>query len=162
MRIVAMVSMTPKLGGLGLVDGHPRTVRCRRHAAHRQPSMLVCLVAVVLHRAQPARPDRAHRRVPAEIRKVEIVVEQSWPLRPPLRYGALVLGTGLGIGGVIFEVLARNNAADYRNAAGTPAEVDALASRAKSQHLTAQIMGGLAISAAATALGIYIWQQIDP
>ena len=41
-------------------------------------------------------------------------------------------------------------------------DADALGSRAKSQHLTAQVMAGLAISAAATALGIYIWEQLDP
>jgi hypothetical protein len=79
----------------------------------------------------------------------------------PWRYGAAALAGGLGAGAVVFEVLARGNAAEYRHVAGDAAEVEAVRARAESQHFTAEVMGGLALTSAAIAVGIYVYERLS-
>src|SRR5579872_7141708 len=52
-------------------DRNPRAFGGRRHAGHHDLSLLVLIILELLHSALPAGADRAHRGVPAEIRKIE-------------------------------------------------------------------------------------------
>ena len=54
-------------------DADPQAVLDGHHAGHLQPAPGVRLVPVLQHGAQPAGTYRTHRRVPAEIGKVELL-----------------------------------------------------------------------------------------
>jgi hypothetical protein len=56
---------------LGLLETDACTVLGRRHAGHDDAAFLVMLVRVLLDGTLAAGADRAHRRVPAEVRDIE-------------------------------------------------------------------------------------------
>src|SRR5690606_33147473 len=75
--VVRMVDHQPlddagaKVARLGLVVADPEALRRGRHARHHDAAFGVALVAVLLHRALPARADRAHRGMQAEVGQVQ-------------------------------------------------------------------------------------------
>ncbi|MEK7703828.1 MAG: caspase family protein [Myxococcota bacterium] len=76
------------------------------------------------------------------------------PVRP-WRYGATTAAVTLGVASGVLEWLARGAAADYRNAAGSTGEVAQYRDRAEGYHRLALFGGGLSVSAAITAAGLY-------
>ena len=54
-------------------DGDPHAVDDIGHARHTESTSFVVLIRVLNDRALSARADRAHRRMPAKIRKIQLL-----------------------------------------------------------------------------------------
>ena len=66
-----------KFHGLRMVNRNADALGHRRHASHHQPAARVLFVPELLDGALAARPDRAQRRMPAEIRQVQAQPQAS-------------------------------------------------------------------------------------
>ena len=77
--IVGMVFHQPfddrsaKFLRLACFDGNARTIDCRCHTRHDQSSTFVVFILILNHRALPTGAHGTHRRMPAEIRQVQLV-----------------------------------------------------------------------------------------
>lgn len=77
----------------------------------------------------------------------------------PWKWVSATLAGGLGIMAGSLEVMARQSANDYRNGAGTSANLADQKGRAESLHRLALITGGVAVTAAATAVGLHWFEE---
>ncbi|MBI3179097.1 MAG: hypothetical protein HYZ27_05510, partial [Deltaproteobacteria bacterium] len=86
---------------------------------------------------------------------IEIV--QSSPLTP-WRYAAASAAGVAAVTAAVLEVMAESAARDYRQGAGSEAELAAVRGRAESLHRFALVSGGVALSAVA-ATGVLYWLE---
>ncbi len=74
----------------------------------------------------------------------------------PWRYAAASAAGVAAVTAVVLEVMAQSAAREYRNSAGSEAELSGVRGRAESLHGFALVTGGVALGAAATA-GVLYW-----
>lgn len=78
----------------------------------------------------------------------------SSPLTP-WKWVSATLAGGLGVMGGTLEIMARRSANEYESGAGSSAELAEQKGRAESLHRSALITGGVALTAAAVAVGLH-------
>ncbi len=79
----------------------------------------------------------------------------------PWKWGALAVGGGMAVAATTLELWSRSVAEDYRNGAGSSAELAATQGRAESLHQAALVTGGIALTAALT-YGVLLWLERSP